>query len=190
MSVYNSAFTQTGGDIRLSNDSVHPTGFADQSAKSADSRSPYQDDITTVSSPARSSNRREVIPRASSAEYRKLRMLCARAVEQCEQLVANAGLIEQYLDLGITGNALVDILNQMWRLKECRSKKWQIGLNFVQSALIDAAFEKLDTESSNHLLSAVKVLQSSELENEDTQAIKRSLKLANLDPWKAISTQE
>jgi hypothetical protein len=116
-------------------------------------------------------------------------MLCATAVDQAEQMVVHASNVED-LDLGITGNALIDTLSQLWNIREFRCKKWQMGVNFLQSALNGVSFETMLDSSCRYLADAVRIIQSSELDNDDIQQIKRLLKQADLDPYNVISSRE
>lgn len=190
MSIYKTSITmETGTAIRqLASSDI--TSLADES-QDVDISSVAEPigDYTALPTHKQGVFRREATVYEQNHDFRKVRNLTSKAVELASSM-CEFSAEEACYDRAIVGNELIATLKLLWILRKARSRQWQKGLNFVQSALVDFAFEKLSSESCKHLLNAIKLLESSELENEDILEIKRELKLASLDPWNAISSHE
>ena len=57
----------------------------------------------------------------------------------------------------------------------------------MQSAITGMDFEILSVSQCESIKQCVEIIQSSMLDKDDVQQIKRELRKATLDPWKAIS---
>jgi cytochrome P450 len=93
------------------------------------------------------------------------------------------------LDLGIRGVALLDDLEELWRLRTVRELEWAEILNLLQSALAKEQFERFTPHMCNAVLKVVsEYLGSGATDRDDVRDALRILQDAALDPWKAIST--
>lgn len=96
-------------------------------------------------------------------------------------------------DFGVadSGISLSNELNELWKLRDLREAEWASVLNFLQSALAKEDFERFQSEQCDAIRNVVEeVLAAGVVDDEDVGRVRRTLRDAGLDPWKAISQQD
>ena len=99
----------------------------------------------------------------------------------------DSAVADDPMEKSLNGEELLECLANLWKHRIARGPLWQRGLNFLQSALADMDFEILSVGQCESIVRCVEIIQSSMLDKDDVQQIKRELRQCKLDPWKAIS---
>ena len=113
-----------------------------------------------------------------------------RARSQTKELTLAIGASDEFAaaDAGI---ALSKELSDLWILRDLREAEWAAALNFLQSALAREEFERFQIEKCEAVRKVVEdVLAAGLVDDEDVGRVRRTLREAGLDPWKAISQQD
>lgn len=97
---------------------------------------------------------------------------------------------DDLLSKGIHGCDLSARLEALWEMRGVREQEWCESLNFLQAALRQEEFERFSLEQAEAITSCLDVLCGGAVEREDILRVRRILRKANFDPWKAISSVE
>jgi hypothetical protein len=94
------------------------------------------------------------------------------------------------LKLADAGLSLRKRLQELWRLRKAREDEWAEVLNFLQSAL-SGAFERFTVVQCNAVARVIEDhLAQGAVDDDQPSKVRRMLREAGLDPWRAISQPE
>jgi hypothetical protein len=116
-----------------------------------------------------------------------LRRGLAKAKETAGSMEAYA-MTGELMELSVAGFRLLDVLGDLWKLRDVREDDWGDLLNILQGALSNEVFEKFTADRCDAILNIIADhLASGVVGIDDIEQSIQLLRKAGLDPWKAIS---
>ena len=114
-----------------------------------------------------------------------------RQARACAAQLVEAAIDMDAMAMSESGIALSNELKTLWSLRDVREKEWAEALNFLQTALALEEFEKFPSEKCEAIKNAVEeVLAGGSIDDDDVKRLRRILRNAGFDPWKAISAKD
>lgn len=98
---------------------------------------------------------------------------------------------EDYMERAVIAIGFMDLLQKLWQLREVRTERWAMILNFLQSSLADEVFENLSIEKSKAVRNVVdRYLSKADITADNVDAAIYILENGGLDPFRAISLKD
>jgi hypothetical protein len=121
------------------------------------------------------------------AQMDALRRTLAKAKDTAGSMLTYAKTSE-LIELSVAGFRLLDLLDDLWKLRDSREDDWGDLLNILQGALSNEEFEKFTADRCDAILNIVADhLGSGAVGVDDIEQSIHLLRKNGLDPWKAIS---
>jgi len=116
-----------------------------------------------------------------------LRRYWVRAQGKVGQMIVAAKATD-FMELGVAGRDLHDILDDMWRLRDGREVEWVTILNFLQGVLKSPEVDALTAEQCEGILAIItQYLSPATVDKDDVRACLKIFRKVGFDPWAPIS---
>jgi hypothetical protein len=97
----------------------------------------------------------------------------------------------EMMEVASAGMALMDCLQELWKLRSVREDEWGALLNFLQTSLAKEDYEKFTFDQCQAVHTVVTNYLAGPLTGDDDVSKARLvLQVAGFDPWKAISARK